>query len=115
MQRLLDQLGNAAAVLCGLSCACVVGLFLFGGALLRGAFVGLIPMVTDLVVGRVDRTPERRSTAPLPRPTSGAVLKTQAQAFDFDEAVRRQAGVPMQAQAAAYPQQAPYGQPGYGP
>ncbi|NJR12712.1 hypothetical protein HC776_02275, partial [bacterium] len=51
---------------------------------------------------------------PLPRPTSGAVLKTQAQSLDFDAALRQQGVAPMQAQTAAYPPQRPTLQAGYG-
>lgn len=100
MQRLLDSLGNFAVVLCGGACVCVVGLFIFGGMLIRFAGVSLVPLVGDLLVGRADRTPEKRTSPALTRPTSGAVLKSQAQSLDFDEALRRQGGASMQAQAA---------------
>jgi hypothetical protein len=117
MERLLNQLGSAVTVLCAGSCACVVGLFIFGGLLIRFAGANLIPMVGDLLVGRADTSPEKskRTPAVLTRPAGGAVLKTQAQSLDFDEALRRQGGVPtIQAQSAGYPQaQAPYPQQGY--
>lgn len=108
MDRLLNQLGNLATLACGGACACIVALFIAGAIGLRWAGGSLIPLVGDLIVGRADRTPETpRGTTGLSRPAGSAVLKTHAQSLDFDDALRRQGGVPVQAQAA-------YGQPAFG-
>lgn len=114
MERIANQLGNAVTLICGLSCTCLVVLVFGGGILLRGAGVGLFSMLGDLIVGRVDNTSDRRTRAPLARPTTGAALRTQAQSLDFDAAVRQQGGVPMtiQAQNAAYPPQVNMAFPG---
>jgi hypothetical protein len=107
MERLFNQLGNMVTAICGLSCACIVVLVFGGGFLLRTAGVGLFSLLGDLIVGRVDRTPTTR--AALPRPTTGASLRTRAQSLDFDTAVRQQGGSPapmtIQAQSAAFPTQ----------
>lgn len=110
MERLLNQLGNVITVVCGLSCTCVIVLFIGGGLVLRTAGMGLFTLLGDLVLGRTDTTPTRRTQAPLPRPTSGAALRTRSQSVDFDAALRQQGAAPMpmtiQAQSAAFPPQA---------
>ncbi len=113
MERLLSQLGNVAFVGCLLACTCIVLIFVVGVFIIRRGVSGLVPMVADLIIGRVDQTPEGRTPPTSGRP-AGAVLKAKAQSLDFDEALRRQGAPPTilaqgAPQQAAYPQQPSYG------